>query len=115
MSEKTRPTYSDEQKAEVKRLLLEGFTQNKVSEITGVGKGTVVKIAAELKGGNSIKKPSSKYSAYTSSIDVFKVELLAIQARKKEVEELLHGKLKDELDALILKEKTIEDLLGLYR
>lgn len=109
---KTRPTYTDEQKDEVKRLLQEGKTQNQISEITNVGKGTVVKIAAEIKGNSTKKLPTQKTSS--SSLDLFKVELIAIQNRKQEVEELLHGKLKDELDALILKEKAIQDLLSLY-
>lgn len=111
MSEKSRPSYSDEQKAEVKRLLQEGHTQNRVTEITGVGKGTVVKIAAELKSNT---KKSAKITATSSATDLFKVELMAIQHRKREVEELLHGKLKDELDALTLKEKAIQELLNLY-
>jgi transposase len=111
MTKKTRPTYTDEQKDEVKRLIQEGVIQNKITEMTGVGKGTVVKIAAELKGNSTKKLPTQKAS---SSLDLFKVELKAIQHRKQEVEELLHGKLKDELDALTLKEKAIQDLLSLY-
>lgn len=114
MSEKkARPTYTDEQKADVKKLLQEGLQQNKIVDVTGVGKGTVVKIAADLKAGTT-KKQSPKSSFSHSPADVFKAELATIQARKLEVEELLNGSLKRELEALELKETKIQDLLKLY-
>lgn len=114
MSErKARPTYTDEQKAEVKKLLQEGKTHNEIVDITNVGKGTVVKIAADLKAGASGTAKRSTTSA--TSTDVFKAELAAIQNRKREVEELLNGVLKQELDALSLKETTLEDLIKLYK
>jgi transposase len=112
MSEKTRQTYTDAQKSEVRKLLQEGLTHKKVTEITGVGKGTVVKIAAKLKGGSANDRQSAKSSA--SPLDAIKAELTVIQKRKQEVENLLNGVLKQELDALNQKEKTIQDLLGLY-
>ena len=111
MTKKTRHTYSEDIKAEARRLLQEGKTQNQVSELTGIGKGSIVKIAADLKSDSAPKKNAKSVSA---SADAFKVELLAIQHRIQEVEELLNGSLRQELDALRAKEQAIQGLIELY-
>lgn len=113
MQKKTRPSYSEEQKAEVKRLLQEGCKHDEIVEHTKVGKSTVIKIAAEMKSGSKANKRTE--STLSSPLDSIKAELVAIKTRKLEVEELLNGKLKQELDALTQKESALDNLLNLYK
>lgn len=46
---RTRVTFSEEQKNAVKKLLKEKKTHNAIFDATGVGKGTIAKIAATMK------------------------------------------------------------------
>lgn len=108
---KARSSYTEEQKAEAKKLLLDGVKQTEVATLTGIGKSTIIKIASELKGDNKIDPVKSQSQVMMS----FMAELKAVQKRKLEVEELLNGKLKVELDELTEKEAALSNLLQLYK
>jgi|688.fasta_scaffold2033439_1 hypothetical protein len=109
---KSRITYTKEQKERVIELLNQGnMTHNEIEAETSVAKGTIAKMSADLKKddtGSSIKP--SKYST-----SPFLAELNVVRARKKEVDELLNGKLRQELDDLTKKEEVLLSLIELYK
>jgi hypothetical protein len=109
---KTRITYTKEQKEKVIDLLKQGLkTHAEIVTDTGVAKGTIAKMSANLKKDdtNSSAKSSKK------STSPFQAELEAVRDRKKEVEEQLNGKLKRELEDLTKKEEALLSLIELYK
>jgi transposase-like protein len=109
---KTRTPYSKEQKDRVNDLLNQGnMTHNEIVAETGVAKGTVAKMSADLKKGDTSGSPKSA----KSSTSPFLTELNAVRVRKKEVDYLLNGKLKQELEELTKKEEALLSLIELYK
>lgn len=111
---KSRPTYTEEQKAEVRRLLKEDYKQDKVVELTGVGKGTVVKIAAELKAESATSKPIESAST-ESPVDSLNALKETLKDRINKINVMLGGELERELGELLEKEKAIDAVLKLYK
>jgi transposase-like protein len=109
---KPRITYSTEQKQRVIELLTQGImTHNEIEAETGVAKGTIAKMSADLKKGdtNGSPKPAK------SSTSTFQDELKVVRSKKAEVEEQLNGKLKKELEDLTKKEEALLSLIELYK
>lgn len=99
-----------EDRADIELRLNRGESVGLIVEATGVAKPSVERIARQLKAGSVEKNAPVKTSATT----VFKAELDKIRDRKKEVQDLLNGTLKKELEALELKEISIQELIKLY-
>lgn len=111
MAKKTRTIYTEAQKSEVRSLLQEGLKHAEIEEKTGVAKSTINKIASDMKSGDK----SNNSSPSTSTVELIKSELATIKKRKSEIEALLNGKLKEELESLSMKEALFEDVLKLYK
>lgn len=110
MAKIARTIYTEEQKSEARTMVKEGFKPAVIAEKTGIAISTVNKIVAEVKSGNK----ASNSSTSTSFVASVKAELQTIQKRKSEIEALLNGKLKKELESLSNKETALEDLLTQY-
>lgn len=112
MTNKTRATYTEEQKLQVKSMLQEGAKHADIEKSTGVARSTINKIAAEIKVGK--KTSNIALSTSSSPVPSLEEELKTIKARKEEIEALLNGKLKNELEEISQKQTAIETLLKLY-
>jgi DNA-directed RNA polymerase specialized sigma subunit len=108
-----RPTYSDEQKADVRRRLEAKETYETIFKATGVGTGTISNIAKDMKGGST--KTAKVYSNDTSESAQLRALLEATRTRKKEVEDLIaKDTLAKELEQLTAREKQYIELINSY-
>ena len=109
-----RPSYSDEQKAEVKAMLIKGKTHKEINTATGVGLGTITKIAKDSKNIKPQKELLEDLSE-AEAVNALNVLIKKAKVRLEEVEVLIAAdSLAKERDRLKARIDQLEGILKTF-